>query len=61
MKLILKSAKVYLHTTMEEHFGTSIVEAMAMGWIRIVHNSRGSKNSCLQDTDMKIYKMPQGK
>jgi len=43
MKTILNSAKVYLHTTIEEHFGISIVEAMAMGCIPIVHNSGGVK------------------
>ena len=34
-------AKVYLHTTLNEHFGISIAEAMAMGCIPIVHNSGG--------------------
>jgi glycosyltransferase involved in cell wall biosynthesis len=38
---ILKRAKVYLHTTLNEHFGISIAEAMAMGCIPIVHNSGG--------------------
>lgn len=38
---ILKRAKVYLHTMTGEHFGISIVEAMAMGCIPIVHNSGG--------------------
>jgi glycosyltransferase involved in cell wall biosynthesis len=39
----LRTAKVYLHTTVEEHFGISIAEAMAMGCIPIVHNSGGMK------------------
>jgi len=43
MKMILNSAKLYLHTTVGEHFGISIVEAMAMGCIPIVHNSGGVK------------------
>jgi len=43
MKMILNSAKIYLHTTVGEHFGISIVEAMAMGCIPIVHNSGGMK------------------
>jgi len=43
MKEILRRAKVYLHTMIGEHFGISIVEAMAMGCIPIVHNSGGVK------------------
>jgi len=43
MKMILNSAKLYLHTTVGEHFGISIVEAMAAGCIPIVHNSGGVK------------------
>jgi glycosyltransferase involved in cell wall biosynthesis len=39
----LRKAKVYLHSTVGEHFGISIVEAMAMGCIPIVHNSGGMK------------------
>jgi len=40
--LLLKS-KIYLHPTMNEHFGVSIVEAMASGCVPIVHNSGGPK------------------
>lgn len=43
IKDILKSAKIYLHTTVNEHFGISIAEAMAMGCIPVVHNSGGVK------------------
>jgi len=43
VKKILKSARVYLHTTVGEHFGISIVEGMAMGCLPIVHNSGGVK------------------
>ena len=38
---LLKRAKIYLHTMVGEHFGISIVEAMALGCIPIVHNSGG--------------------
>jgi glycosyltransferase involved in cell wall biosynthesis len=38
---LLKRAKLYLHTMEGEHFGISIVEAMALGCLPIVHNSGG--------------------
>jgi glycosyltransferase involved in cell wall biosynthesis len=38
---MLSSAKVYLHTMVGEHFGISIVEAMASGCIPVSHNSGG--------------------
>ena len=40
---LLKNAKIYLHTMVGEHFGISIVEAMALGCIPIVHNSGGMR------------------
>lgn len=40
---LLKQAKLYLHTMEGEHFGISIVEAMALGCVPIVHNSGGMK------------------
>ena len=40
---LLKKAKIYLHTMEGEHFGISIVEAMAMGCLPIAHDSGGMK------------------
>jgi glycosyltransferase involved in cell wall biosynthesis len=42
IKESLSKAKVYLHTTKMEHFGISIVEAMSMGCLPVVHNSGGA-------------------
>jgi alpha-1,2-mannosyltransferase len=41
LRNILLNTKVYLHTTINEHFGISIVEAMSSGCIPVVHNSGG--------------------
>jgi len=49
MKKILSKAKIYLHTTVDEHFGISIVEGMAMGCLPIVHNSGGVKEYVPED------------
>jgi glycosyltransferase involved in cell wall biosynthesis len=38
---LLRRAKVYLHPMKYEHFGISIVEAMAAGLIPVVHRSGG--------------------
>jgi glycosyltransferase involved in cell wall biosynthesis len=43
LREILRTSKVFLHTTFAEHFGVSIVEAMASGCITITHNSGGAK------------------
>jgi glycosyltransferase involved in cell wall biosynthesis len=39
----LRKAKVFFHPTRGEHFGITIVEAMASGCIPVVHNSGGPK------------------
>jgi glycosyltransferase involved in cell wall biosynthesis len=49
LKELLKSAKIYLHTMIGEHFGISIVEAMAMACIPIVHDSGGAKEFVPKD------------
>lgn len=41
LRNLLLNTKVYLHTTINEHFGISIVEAMSSGCIPVVHNSGG--------------------
>jgi alpha-1,2-mannosyltransferase len=38
---LLRNAKAYLHTMPFEHFGMSIIEAMAAGCVPIVHRSGG--------------------
>jgi len=38
---ILANAKVYLHTMPFDHFGISVVEAMASGCVPVVHRSGG--------------------
>lgn len=43
LKNILRRSKVFLHLMHGEHFGVSVVEAMASGCIPIVHNSGGPK------------------
>jgi len=40
---VLGKAKVYVHTTQNEHFGITIVEAMAAGCVPVVHNSGGPR------------------
>jgi len=49
IKKILKNAKIYLHTMVGEHFGISIVEAMATGCTPIVHDSGGPKEFVPQE------------
>lgn len=43
LQSILRKSKVFLHLTHGEHFGVSIVEAMASGCIPVVHNSGGPR------------------
>jgi glycosyltransferase involved in cell wall biosynthesis len=40
---ILGKAKVYVHSALNEHFGITIVEAMAAGCVPVVHNSGGAR------------------
>jgi glycosyltransferase involved in cell wall biosynthesis len=43
VKDILGKAKVYVHCALSEHFGITIVEAMAAGCVPVVHNSGGAR------------------
>jgi len=43
VKDILGKAKVYVHSAQNEHFGITIVEAMAAGCVPVVHNSGGAR------------------
>jgi len=38
---LLANAKVYLHVMPDEHFGISVIEAMAAGCVPVVHRSGG--------------------
>jgi alpha-1,2-mannosyltransferase len=41
LKQILATSKIYVHPMIYEHFGISVVEAMASGCVPIVHRSGG--------------------
>jgi glycosyltransferase involved in cell wall biosynthesis len=43
MKSLLQHSKYFLHTKIKEHFGITIVQAIAAGCIPIVHNSGGQR------------------
>lgn len=45
---ILLHARYYLHTTVYEHFGIAVVEAMAAGAIPIVHKKSGAWGDLLE-------------
>jgi glycosyltransferase involved in cell wall biosynthesis len=48
LSTLLGRAKIYLHSMIGEHFGISVIEAMASGCIPVVHNSGGPKETCEQ-------------
>jgi len=49
LREILLNSKVYLHPTVNEHFGISIVEAMSSGCLPLVHDSGGPREFVTQD------------
>ncbi len=46
---VLSEAKVYLHVMPHDHFGISVVEAMASGCVPIVHRSGGPWTDILEE------------
>jgi glycosyltransferase involved in cell wall biosynthesis len=46
VSVLLGRAKIYLHSMIGEHFGISVVEAMAAGCVPVVHDSGGPKEIC---------------
>lgn len=49
LRTILVNSKVYFHPAINEHFGVSIVEAMASGCIPVVHDSGGPREFVPKD------------
>ena len=49
LRELLLASKVYFHPTINEHFGISIVEAMASGCIPVVNDSGGPKETVPQN------------
>lgn len=49
LRTVLLNSKVYFHPVINEHFGVSIVEAMASGCVPIVHDSGGPREFVPKD------------
>lgn len=49
VKEILGRAKIYVHCMQNEHFGITIVEAMAAGCVPVVHDSGGPQETVTAD------------
>jgi len=54
---ILGRAKAYVHCAHDEHFGITIVEAMAAGCVPIVHNSGGPREIVTENVGYKWNKV----
>ena len=52
-KDLLSRAKVYVHCAKDEHFGITIVEAMAAGCVPIVHDSGGPREIVSEEVGYK--------
>jgi len=66
VKKVLCQSLIFLHATIEEHFGLSTVEAIAAGCLPLVHNSGGQKEvvnysefrySDIHDAEIKLQSM----
>jgi glycosyltransferase involved in cell wall biosynthesis len=53
VKDLLAKAKIYIHCALNEHFGISIVEAMAARCVPVVHNSGGPREIVSDDAGYK--------
>jgi glycosyltransferase involved in cell wall biosynthesis len=58
-KEILGRAKVYVHCAQNEHFGITIVEAMAAGCVPVVHNSGGPREIVSADIGYRWNMIPE--
>ena len=59
VKDILGRAKVYVHSALNEHFGITIVEAMAAGCVPVVHNSGGPREIVTNNVGYKWSTVPE--
>jgi len=50
VKNVFGKAKVYVHSALNEHFGITIVEAMAAGCVPVVHDSGGAREIVTNNT-----------
>ncbi len=57
VKDILTRAKVYVHSAENEHFGITIVEAMAAGCVPVVHDSGGPREIVSEDVGYRWSKV----
>jgi alpha-1,2-mannosyltransferase len=55
----LAKAKVYVHCALNEHFGITIVEAMAAGVVPVVHNSGGPREIVTEDVGFRWDSVPE--
>ncbi len=59
VKDILARAKIYVHCAENEHFGITIVEAMAAGCVPVVHDSGGPREIVTQSVGYRWRDIPE--